>query len=113
MASEVLKGDIFKMPRSRREASAVTETRGDVIPTAAASPQGSHTSEHVSVPCTSTCTDNTTITRCTAANIAFNDGSVGATGSLSAALLTQQLPPISNFSGEELDNEPFEDWILI
>ena len=30
----------------------------------------------------------------------------------SAALLTQQLRPISKFSGEEPDNESFEDWIL-
>ena len=25
---------------------------------------------------------------------------------------TQQLPPLAKFSGEDLDNEPFKDWVV-
>lgn len=27
-------------------------------------------------------------------------------------VLTQQLPPLAKFSGEDLDNEPFKDWVV-
>ena len=31
--------------------------------------------------------------------------------SLSADLLAQQLPPLTKFSGEDLENETFQDWV--
>ena len=78
-----------------------------MTPLASASPPQSHTSEFVSATCTTT--DNSTSTKRTAP---VDADTVGSMGSPSAALLTQQLPPISKFSREEPDNESFEDWIL-
>ena len=48
----------------------------------------------------------------TCQNVANESAVCTDTSSLSAIMLAQQLPPLPKFSGEDLDNEPFEDWIV-
>ena len=42
------------------------------------------------------------------ASTATSDGA----SCLPATMLTQQLPPLPKYSGEDPENEPFQDWIL-
>ena len=57
-------------------------------------------------------TTKLTATTTTGGNSALKSTAVNPQpGGLAAALLAHQLPQLPKFSGEDLDNEPFQDWV--